>query len=190
MNNCTVTVLVHTGLYVRSYEYLHPWSMWCIFHHDDVIKWNIFALLAFCVGNSPVTGEFPSQRPVTRSFDVFFDLCLNQQMSKLYGDAGNLRRHRAHYDITVMWSLHSHCMNTALIQCQCRWKDPHWGTWVNVVSKINHTDKTQPVCRIGGMYCVSKTSGIPTKHVDLKCNHDICGVRCGELQRSFKSSVL
>ena len=31
-------------------------------------------LLAFCVGNSPVTGEFPSQRPVTQSFDVFFEL--------------------------------------------------------------------------------------------------------------------
>ena len=30
---------------------------------------TFFALLALCVGNSPVTGEFPSQRPVTRSFD-------------------------------------------------------------------------------------------------------------------------
>ena len=30
------------------------------------------ALLAICAGNSPVTGEFPSQRPVTRSFDVCF----------------------------------------------------------------------------------------------------------------------
>ena len=29
------------------------------------------ALLALCVGNSPVTGEFPSQGPVTQSFDVF-----------------------------------------------------------------------------------------------------------------------
>ena len=29
-------------------------------------------LLALCAGNSLVTGEFPSQRPVTRSFDVFF----------------------------------------------------------------------------------------------------------------------
>ena len=36
------------------------------------------ALLAFCAGNSPVTGEFPAQRPVTRSFDVFFDLCLKK----------------------------------------------------------------------------------------------------------------
>ena len=31
------------------------------------------ALLAFCAGNSPVTGEFPTQKSVTRSFDVFFD---------------------------------------------------------------------------------------------------------------------
>ena len=29
-----------------------------------------------------VTGEFPSQRPVTRSFDVFFHLCLNKRLSK------------------------------------------------------------------------------------------------------------
>ena len=34
------------------------------------------ALLALCAGNSPVTGEFPTQRPVTRSFDGFFDLRL------------------------------------------------------------------------------------------------------------------
>ena len=35
------------------------------------------ALLAICARNSPATGEFPAQRPVTRSFDVFFDLRLN-----------------------------------------------------------------------------------------------------------------
>ena len=40
------------------------------------------ALLALCAGNSPVIGEFPSQRPVTRSFDVFFDLRLNKRLSK------------------------------------------------------------------------------------------------------------
>ena len=37
------------------------------------------ALLALCAGNSPVTGEFPSQRPVTPSFDVFFDLHLDKR---------------------------------------------------------------------------------------------------------------
>ena len=40
------------------------------------------ALLAICAGNSPVPGEFPTQRLVTRSSDVFFNLCLNKQLSK------------------------------------------------------------------------------------------------------------
>ena len=52
-------------------------------NHDDVIKWKPFsALLAFCAGDSPVTSEFSAQRPVTRSFDVFFHLCPNKQLSK------------------------------------------------------------------------------------------------------------
>ena len=40
------------------------------------------ALLAICAGNSPVTGEFPAQRPVTRSFDVFCHLRLTKLLSK------------------------------------------------------------------------------------------------------------
>ena len=40
------------------------------------------ALLAICAGNSPVPGEYPAQRPVTPSFDVFFDLRLNKWLSK------------------------------------------------------------------------------------------------------------
>ena len=60
--------------------------------HDDVwlqqdafmfLKGVTFsALLVLCAGNSSVTGEFPSQRPATRSFDVFSDLCLNNRLSK------------------------------------------------------------------------------------------------------------
>ena len=51
------------------------------------------ALLAIWAGNSTVTGEFPTQRPVTRSFDVLFDLRLNKCLSK---------QSRAHYDVIVM----------------------------------------------------------------------------------------
>ena len=40
------------------------------------------ALLAICAGNSPVSGEFPTQRPVTRSFGVFFDLHPNKRLSR------------------------------------------------------------------------------------------------------------
>ena len=43
---------------------------------------TFYALLAICAGNSPVPGEFPAQKPVTRSFDVFFDLRLNKRLSK------------------------------------------------------------------------------------------------------------
>ena len=60
------------------------------------------ALLAICAGNSPVPGEFPTQRPVTRSFDVYFDLCLNNGCVN-NRKAGDLRRYCAHYGVTVMW---------------------------------------------------------------------------------------
>ena len=43
---------------------------------------TFFGLLAICAGNSPVPGEFLAQRPVTRSFDVFFDLRLNKWLNK------------------------------------------------------------------------------------------------------------
>ena len=54
------------------------------------------ALLALCEGNSPVTGEFPSQKPVTWSFDIFVDLRLNKRLGK------ESRRHHPHYDVTVI----------------------------------------------------------------------------------------
>ena len=62
---------------------------------------TFFALLARCAGNSPVTGDFPAQKPVTRSFDIFFDLRL------IHGwvnnrEAGDLGRHRPHYAVIVM----------------------------------------------------------------------------------------
>ena len=60
------------------------------------------ALLAIYAGNSPVTGEFPAQRLVTRSFDIFFDLRLNQRWVN-NREAGDLRRYRAHYDVFVMY---------------------------------------------------------------------------------------
>ena len=60
------------------YGVLNWWSE----TQDDVFKWKHSALLDLCVENSPVTGEFPLQRPVVRSFAVFLDLCLNKLLSK------------------------------------------------------------------------------------------------------------
>ena len=61
-------------LLYRHYIIHRPWWR----HQMEKIS----ALLAICAGNSPVTGEFPAQRPVTRSFDVSSDLRLTNQLSK------------------------------------------------------------------------------------------------------------
>ena len=57
------------------------------------------ALLHLCEGNSPMTGENHSQRPVTPSFDIFVDLRLDKQFNS---EAVDFRRHRADYDVIVM----------------------------------------------------------------------------------------
>ena len=59
-------------------------------------------LLAICEGNSPVPSEFLAQRPVTQSFDVFFDLPQKNGWVN-NGEAGDLRHYQAHYDVMVMW---------------------------------------------------------------------------------------
>ena len=43
---------------------------------------NIFRVTGHLCGEFTGPGEFPAQRPVTRSFDVFFDLRLNKRLSK------------------------------------------------------------------------------------------------------------
>ena len=89
--------------------YIINYKFYCALKHESAVSKEtcmmtssngIFsALLALCVGNSPVTGGLPTQWPVARSFDAFFDL---RQLSKQF----DLRRHLAHYDITVMgWNL-------------------------------------------------------------------------------------
>ena len=60
---------------------------------------------ALRAGNSPVTGEFPSQRPVTRSFDVFFFIWTWTNVWVNNREAVDLRRYRGHYDVTVMYCM-------------------------------------------------------------------------------------
>ena len=70
------------------------WSWWC--HQMETFS----VLLALCAGNSPVTGEFPSQRPMTRSFVFFNSTWTNSRANN--GEAGDLRHHHVHYDVIVM----------------------------------------------------------------------------------------
>ena len=67
---------------------------------------NIFRLTGPLCGEFTGASEFSTQRPVTRSFDVFFDLRLNKRLSN-NREAGDLRRRRCHYDVIVMPSSQS-----------------------------------------------------------------------------------
>ena len=86
-----------------------PWPV-ASQHQCDVDPWwwhhqleTFCTLLALCAGNSLVTSEFPSQRPVTWSFDVFFIICAwtNGWVNNRY--AGDLRCHHTHYNVIIMW---------------------------------------------------------------------------------------
>ena len=65
-------VCIFYGIYCLSFH--HPWWR----HQMETFA----ASLAICAGNSPVAVEFPPQRPVMLCVDVFFDLCLNEQLSE------------------------------------------------------------------------------------------------------------
>ena len=62
----------------------HHGEIWCyICIHSDLIQTISYYLIqTISYYWLPVTGEFPSQRPVMWSFDVFFDLGLNKWLSK------------------------------------------------------------------------------------------------------------
>ena len=90
--------------------------------HTNISWWRhqmeaFSALLAICAGNSPVPGEFPTQRPVTRSFDVYFYLRPNKRLSKqswgwwfatqsrpLWRHRNVLRGINPHHKQSLMWN--------------------------------------------------------------------------------------
>ena len=89
------------------------WLMACLFsakplpqpilvHHDDIIKWKHFPRYwPFVRGihRSPVNSPHKGQR---RGVLMFSFICASVNGWVNNREAGDLRRHRAHYDVTVM----------------------------------------------------------------------------------------
>ena len=67
---------------------------------------NIFRVTGPLCGEFTGPGEFPTQRPVTRSFDVFFDLRLNKWLSK---------QPWGWWFETLSWSLWRHCNGIVIL---------------------------------------------------------------------------
>ena len=88
MNDCITTTKQSTTkpcAYFLGYTVV--WNHWAMFmNHEWIImtssNGNFSALLAFFAVHTLVTGESPSQRPVTQNFDIFFDLGPNKRLRK------------------------------------------------------------------------------------------------------------
>ena len=98
-------------------------------------------LLAPCEGNPTVTGGFPSQRPVTRSFEVFLDLRLHKWLSK---------PSRRRWFETPSHSLWRHC-NEPTKHFDKWWQRKWW--WICCWAVITWITCTVPV------FCVITASG-------------------------------
>ena len=72
---------------------------------------NIFRVTGHLCGEFTGPGEFPTQRPVTRSFDAFFDLRLNKRLS---------RQPWGWWFETPSWSLWRQCNGTTLFCSEIR----------------------------------------------------------------------
>ena len=83
----------------------HMWMMEFIITSSNG---NIFHVTGTLCGEFTGPGEFPTQRPVTRSFDVFFLICVWINGWVNNREAGDLRRHRSRYDVNVMWKKRVH----------------------------------------------------------------------------------
>ena len=96
-------LLKHKCFWEQWYMFLAPDSS--ILVHDDVVKWKHFFRVI-----GPLCGEFTGHPPVTSPRKGQWRGAL--MSSLIYAltngwvnnrDAHDLRRHRAHYDVTVMW---------------------------------------------------------------------------------------
>ena len=93
-------LLAFCGVNLPNTDWFHtqrPWWKVVMMTSSDG---NIFCVTGTLCGEFTVTGEFPSQRPVTRSLDVFLDLRLNKRLNK---------QSRRRWLETPLCSLWCHC---------------------------------------------------------------------------------
>ena len=118
------------------------------------------ALLAICAGNSPVI----TKAIVTQSFDVFFDIRLNQQLSKQW---------KRRWSETPSRSLWRHC-NGSMLEYRYRTNLEHW-IWndrlpgshvIQIKICAEYRDmlpRPRLVCQEPGLRPIGRSPGLPDK---------------------------
>ena len=133
------------------------------------------ALLVLCVGNSPVTGEFPAQRPVMRNFDVFFDLRLNKRLSNQSG--------RQWFE-TPSCSLLSHCNE----EFSC------WGRLLCWLSSLHYIDvimitMASQITSLTVVYSIVYSDADQRKHQNSVSLAFVWGIHRGPVNSPHKGTV-
>ena len=113
--------------------YILLWYPWWL-HQRETFS----ALLALCAGNSPVTSEFPAQRPET--FSLIWAWTNGYANIR---DVGDLKRQRTHYTVIVMF-IHLQHIRSSL--------------WTYSVIKARHRNRFENVC--GDYFYVPSCSNI------------------------------
>ena len=115
LSNCPIGFFDISFLHIPLHVIIHSsfsanktqWQLLVSQHMHQANTWwrhqmeTFSASLAICAGNSPVTGEFP-HKGQWRGALMFSLICTRINGWVNNGEAGDLRRHRAHYDVTVM----------------------------------------------------------------------------------------
>ena len=101
--------LVHwVNIFSKAKPISNPMLIFRWYHMMTSSNGNIFRATGPFCGNLPVTGQFPSQRPVTRSFEMFFDMRLNKRLSEqsrrwwFETPSSSLWRHCNEHNITTL----------------------------------------------------------------------------------------
>ena len=140
------------------------------------------ALLAICVGNSPVPGEFSAQRPVTRSFDVLFDLRLNQRLSK---------HSWGWWFETLSRPLWRHCNGMSAPICLASKKRNFLGRWTDEF-EVRQINKKYYLCQSPAEVVTSLRVGpcaarIPNPRIDY-LRGSVRGLNCKRTEKYYKPS--
>ena len=96
------------------------------------------ALLALCAGNSPVTGELPSQRPVARRFDAGDFRRHWRHCSDLVGyGCVNLQRHQ--------WLVMSKTIGVLSLRMACKYKTLSFQWWFHQSENIRISELPESI---------------------------------------------
>ena len=131
MLNNTARLLWCIRWHRECYEIVHMVRVWW---KNSIVCWHIqietfSALLVLCAGNSPVTGEFPTQRPWRGALMLSLNCAwINGWVNNR--EAGDLRGHCAHCDVIVMGNtviaLHYSDANASQIAGNSNVVQPYW----------------------------------------------------------------